>query len=203
MQAQKTRRKTVQIELLFRGLSNRQRNITVDTFFRELSAGMPDMKQLALFTIRLTAAILFGGLIGIQRERRRQWAGLRTHMLVAMGSALFVSGSVAAGMALSDLSRVVQGLAAGIGFIGGGTILKLSQEHTIRGITTAASIWMTAAVGVAAGLGLLGLGLIAAVFTLIILAGVGVIERRIETHDQSQIELGGEKPNSRTTDEPR
>jgi putative Mg2+ transporter-C (MgtC) family protein len=168
----------------------------VDTFLKELSAGIPDMKQLAL-VIRLVAAILFGALIGIQRERRRQWAGLRTHMLVAMGSALFVSGSVAAGMSLSDLSHVIQGLAAGIGFIGGGAILKLSQEHVIRGITTAASVWMTAAVGVAAGLGLLGLALIAAVFTFIILAGVGVVERRIERRDQPPFDpvIDGARPN--------
>lgn len=85
-------------------------------------------------------------------------AGLRTHMLVALGSALFVVASLEFGMSSSDLSRVIQGLATGIGFIEGGAIFKLNEEREITGLTTAAGIWLTAAVGVAVGDGALGNG---------------------------------------------
>ncbi len=85
--------------------------------------------------------------IGWERERIGKPAGLRTHMLMSLGSARFVLRAAEAGMAIADLSRVIQGLAAGIGFIGGGAILKLPDEHQIDGLTTAAGIWLTAAVG--------------------------------------------------------
>jgi len=120
--------------------------------------------------------MLLGAIIGFQRERAGKSAGLRTHMLVAMGSALFVLGGSAAGMAMSDLSRVIQGLATGIGFIGAGAILKRREEPKIEGLTTAAGIWMTAAAGVAAGLGRIGLALLS---PWVILSLVGFIEPRI------------------------
>jgi putative Mg2+ transporter-C (MgtC) family protein len=83
-------------------------------------------------------------------------------------------------MTSADLSRVIQGLATGIGFIGGGAILKLSQERDIRGLTSAAGIWMTAAMGVAVGLGRIGMALLSALLTWFILTVVGKIEHRIE-----------------------
>ncbi|HXG82686.1 MAG TPA: MgtC/SapB family protein [Pyrinomonadaceae bacterium] len=83
-------------------------------------------------------------------------------------------------MSLSDLSRVIQGLATGIGFIGAGAILKLSEKQEIQGLTTAAGIWMTAAVGVAVGLGRLGLALIGVILTWIVLAVIGYIQYRID-----------------------
>src|SRR5262249_41484818 len=85
-----------------------------------------------------------------------------------------------AGMTSADVSRVIQGLATGIGFIGGGAILKLSQERDIRGLTSAAGIWMTAAMGVAVGLGRIGMALLSAVVTWFILAVVGKIEHRMD-----------------------
>lgn len=123
------------------------------TFLEELTAGLPDWAHFERVIIRLVAATLLGAIIGLQRERAGKAAGLRTHMLVAMGSALFVLGGAAAGMSMSDLSRVIQGLATGIGFIGAGAILKLHEKREIEGLTTAAGIWMTAATGVAVGLG--------------------------------------------------
>lgn len=125
----------------------------MDVFLEELTTGLPDAAQMARIIIRLTAAALLGAVVGIQRERVGKSAGVRTHMLVALGSALFVIASLESGMSPGDLSRVIQGIAAGIGFIGAGAILKLTQEREITGLTTAAGIWMTAAVGVAVGLG--------------------------------------------------
>jgi putative Mg2+ transporter-C (MgtC) family protein len=137
--------------------------------------------------IRLLVAMLLGAIVGIQREQTGKPAGLRTHMLVALGAALFVLASVEFGMTSADLSRVIQGLATGIGFIGGGAILKLSAEREIQGLTTAAGIWMTAAIGVAVGLGRIVLALLSVLLTWFILAVVGKIEHRISA---SQTERG-------------
>ena len=81
---------------------------------------------------------------------------------------------------MSDLSRVIQGLAAGIGFIGAGAILKLREQREIEGLTTAAGIWMTAAAGVAVGLGQIGLAFLSVILTWIVLAVLGRIEQPIE-----------------------
>lgn len=121
----------------------------------------------------LTGAALLGGLLGLEREWLKKPAGLRTHMLVALGAAVFVLGSREAGMAASDLSRVVQGVAAGVGFIGAGTILKIASEREIQGLTTAASVWLAAAIGVAVGAGLIWLPVLTSVIVLAILGLVG------------------------------
>jgi putative Mg2+ transporter-C (MgtC) family protein len=92
-------------------------------------------------------------LLGIEREQKGKAAGVRTHMLVAIGAALFVLLSQQAGMPSSDMSRVIQGIIAGIGFLGAGTILKSDNDEQVKGLTTAAGIWLTAAIGVAAGMG--------------------------------------------------
>jgi putative Mg2+ transporter-C (MgtC) family protein len=151
----------------------------MDIILEELTAGLPDTRQLARIAIRLLVAMLLGAVVGIQREQTGKPAGIRTHMLVALGAALFVLAAVEAGMTSDDLSRVIQGLATGIGFIGGGAVLKLSEEREIQGLTTAAGIWMTAAMGVAAGLGLIGMALLSALLTWFILAVIGRVEHRI------------------------
>jgi putative Mg2+ transporter-C (MgtC) family protein len=151
----------------------------MNTFLEELSGGVSDWAQTERAIIRLLAAMLLGAIIGVQRERIGKPAGLRTHMLVAMGSALFVLGSFDAGMSMEGLSRVIQGIATGIGFIGAGAILKLLEQREIEGLTTAAGIWMTAAVGVAVGLGQIGLAFLSVVFTWIVLAVIGRIEGTI------------------------
>ena len=129
--------------------------------------------------IRLVAATVLGGLVGIQRESTRKPAGLRTHVLVTLATAAFVTACAGSGMSTDGLSRVIQGIVTGIGFIGAGSILKLGQEHEIKGLTTAASVWMTAAIGVAVGLGSLGIALMITVLALIILS-LARLEHSIE-----------------------
>ena len=150
----------------------------MDILWEELTAGLPDARQLAHVLLRLLAATLLGALVGMQRERVGKPAGLRTHMLVTLGTAVFVLACSGFGMSSDGLSRVIQGIVTGIGFLGAGSILKLDEERDIQGLTTAAGIWMTAAIGVAVGLGSLGVALLSTIFTLIILSLAGLLERR-------------------------
>jgi len=129
--------------------------------------------------LRLFIALVVGGLVGIQRELTHKPAGLRTHMLLALGTALFVITADEAGMSKSDLSRVIQGLVTGIGFLGGGAILKLTAEHEIHGLTTAAGLWMTAAAAATAGLGQLALSVIGVCLGLLVLAAFVKVEKRL------------------------
>jgi putative Mg2+ transporter-C (MgtC) family protein len=158
----------------------------MDAILEELGAGLPDARQFARIVIRLLIAMLLGAIVGAQREHTGKPAGLRTHMLVSLGAALFVLASVESGMTSADVSRVIQGLATGIGFLGGGAILKLSREREIRGLTSAAVIWMTAAMGVAVGLGRLWMALLSMVLTWFILTVVEKIERRIGASQSSR-----------------
>src|SRR5262245_8321833 len=169
----------------------------MDIILEELTAGLPDARQITRVIIRLVVAMLLGGVVGIQREWTGKPAGLRTHMLVALGAAVFVLGPVEAGMTPADLSRVIQGLATGIGFIGGGAILKLSEERDIRGLTSAAGIWMTAAMGVAVGLGRIGMALLSALLTWFMLAVVGKTEHRIERRIIAEQAARGDDPETR------
>lgn len=148
----------------------------VDSLLAELTSGLPDIKQMVSLLTRLVIAMICGAVIGAQREAIGKPAGLRTHMLVALGGALFVLAPLNVGMELDGMSRVIQGIITGIGFLGAGAILKLQQERAIEGLTTAAGIWMTAAVGVAAGLGRLGLALVSTILTWIILGLISKIE---------------------------
>ena len=120
--------------------------------------------------LRMTLAMVLGGLLGYERESVGAAAGLRTHMLVSLGSALFILIPLQAGMNIDDLSRVLQGVTAGIGFLGAGAILKLREQNDIRGLTTAASVWLTAAIGVAAGMGREATAVLSAVFAFVILS---------------------------------
>lgn len=114
---------------------------------------VPDAAQATRIVVRLSVAALLGGVLGWEREHAGKAAGVRTHMLVAMGAALFVLVAQQAGISPADNSRVLQGIIAGVGFLGAGTILKGDDEGRVRGLTTAAGIWLTAAIGIAAGLG--------------------------------------------------
>jgi putative Mg2+ transporter-C (MgtC) family protein len=142
----------------------------MDILMNELANGLPDTTQGIRLVTRLTIATLLGAVVGYERERTGKDAGLRTHMLVALSCALLVLAPLESGMSPSDVSRIIQGVAAGIGFIGAGTILKRSHEAEVVGLTTAAGIWLTAAIGLAAGLGRIGLAMIAAAFAWTILA---------------------------------
>jgi putative Mg2+ transporter-C (MgtC) family protein len=152
----------------------------MDIIWEELTAGMPDKRQLIHVIIRLIAATLLGGAIGYQRERWGKPAGLRTHILVTLGTTVFVLGCAAYGMNSDGLSRVIQGIVTGLGFIGAGSILKLNEERDIQGLTTASGIWMTAAIGVTVGLGALGLAILGTVLTLIVLTLAGRLEVQID-----------------------
>jgi putative Mg2+ transporter-C (MgtC) family protein len=114
------------------------------------------------------------------REHAGKPARLHTHMLVCVGTAAFVLDCTRAGMSLEGLSRVIQGLATSIGFIGAGTILKLNEERDIQGLTTAAGVWMTAAIGVAVGLGSLGVAVLSTIFSLLILVFALPIENLVK-----------------------
>jgi putative Mg2+ transporter-C (MgtC) family protein len=153
----------------------------MDIVWEELLAGLPDARRLTHVLIRLLAATVLGAVIGVQRERAGKPAGLRTHMLVTVGTAVFVLACSGVGMSLDGLSRVIQGIITGIGFIGAGSILKLDRERDIQGLTTAAGVWMTAAVGVAVGLGSLGVALLSTVFTLVILSFAKRFEPSVAT----------------------
>jgi len=120
---------------------------------RQEFSDVPDLGQAIRIGLRLLIAALLGGILGYERERSGKSAGIRTHMLVSMGSALFVLIPQQSGVAPTDISRVVQGIVAGVGFLGAGTIMKATDSHQVKGLTTAAGIWLTAAIGMAAGLG--------------------------------------------------
>jgi putative Mg2+ transporter-C (MgtC) family protein len=103
--------------------------------------------------LRLAAAVGAGALIGLDRELRRKPAGLRTLALVALGSAVFILETIDPARAYTDAtSRVIQGVVTGVGFLGAGSIMRTAGEESVRGLTTAASIWLAAAMGVACGL---------------------------------------------------
>jgi putative Mg2+ transporter-C (MgtC) family protein len=152
----------------------------------ELSAGVPDAEQFTRVVIRMLAAALLGAIVGIQREYAGKPAGLRTHMLVSMGAALFVIACLEWGMQSDAMSRVIQGLVTGIGFLGGGAILKKAEQHEVEGLTTAAGIWMTSAVGIAVGLGRYGAAAIGVVLAVIILGVIGAVTRRLEIKEEAK-----------------
>ena len=154
-------------------------------------AGVRAVTQLVL---RMLLATLLGGLLGYQRERQGKEAGLRTHMLVALGSAFFVLIPFQGGMPLGDLSRVLQGLIAGIGFLLAGTILKQQAEGQIHGLTTAAGLWLTAAVGVAVGLGREASAVLGTVLALIILALLPRVRPYPDTDETRREDTGALQP---------
>lgn len=150
--------------------------LAVNGILNEFTQLVPDMHQVVRVTLRLGAALIIGTAIGLQRELTHKPAGLRTHMLVGLGTALFIVSAAEAGMDHAALSRIVQGLATGIGFLGGGAILKLTTEREIHGLTTAAGIWMTAAASAAAALGEIAVALVGTIFGLLVL----IVFRKLE-----------------------
>lgn len=124
-------------------------------------------------------AAIAGGVVGLNRDRIRRPAGLRTYMTVSVGSALFVMLTLQAGVdfnATNALSRTVQGITTGVGFIGAGLIFHQAHDqgpsHQVKGLTSAAALWLTASLGTAAGCGLWQTALIGTLLSLFILSGV-------------------------------
>jgi putative Mg2+ transporter-C (MgtC) family protein len=125
----------------------------IGTALRDELFGTPDLGQLTRMIVRLLLAVVLGGLLGYERKQKGKAAGQRTHMLVALGAALFVVIPQQAGVSDADMTRVLQGIVTGIGFLGAGTIIKGRNDEDVKGLTSAAGIWMTAAIGIAAGMG--------------------------------------------------
>jgi putative Mg2+ transporter-C (MgtC) family protein len=136
---------------------------TAEQIFETLRAefsDVPDVAQITRLIVRLVLAAVLGG--------------IRTHMLVAIGSALFVLVPQQGGMSIADMSRVIQGIVTGVGFLGAGAIIKHASEQNVQGLTTAAGVWMTSAIGIACGL---GREVTAIVSTLLALAILSLIPR--------------------------
>jgi putative Mg2+ transporter-C (MgtC) family protein len=134
--------------------------------------------------VRLVAATLIGAALGLNREIRGKPAGLRTHAMVALGTALVtLTGIELAGhdgdFDSDSVSRVIQGITAGIGFLGGGTILKSDSGEHISGLTTAASLWVVACLGIACGVGLWQMAVVALVLALLVLILGEPVERML------------------------
>ena len=141
-------------------------------------------------TIRLSLALLLGGAIGIEREYRAKEAGFRTHFLVALGSALFcLVSQFGFGIDLKDSSRVAAQVVSGIGFLGAGTIIF--QKNVVRGLTTAAGLWVTAAIGLACGTGMY---VAASIATFMVLLGLEVLNALIPPLNTSTVELSFKAP---------
>ena len=141
------------------------------------------------FILRIFVAALLGGAIGLEREYRAKEAGLRTHFLVALGSAVFmiVSAYGCDGVMNTpehrwDVSRVAAQVVSGIGFIGAGTIIFHKSENVVRGLTTAAGLWVTAAIGLACGGGMYVLSIASTVLVLVGLEAFNFVLRKIDKH---------------------
>jgi putative Mg2+ transporter-C (MgtC) family protein len=142
--------------------------------------------------LRLGSAVAIGGLVGFDRGLRQKPAGLRTHALVALGASLMTFTGLELAPSQPDAStRVLQGIIAGVGFLGGGVILRDAQDQRVKGLTTAASIWIVAGLGMACGAGHWRTALLASGFTLLVL----VLGHRIE--QLLSVPLNGRHPEHR------
>ena len=141
------------------------------------------------FILRIFVAALLGGAIGLEREYRAKEAGMRTHFLVALGSALFMivsaygfEGALGSPEHRWDVSRVAAQVVSGIGFIGAGTIIFHKSENVVRGLTTAAGLWVTAAIGLACGGGLYILAVASTFLVLIGLEAFNYFLKKLDKH---------------------
>ncbi len=146
------------------------------------------------FILRIFVASLLGGIIGLEREYRAKEAGFRTHFLVALGSAVFMIVSAYGfgevtmdGMTSRwDVSRVAAQVVSGIGFIGAGTIIFRKQENMVSGLTTAAGLWVTAAIGLACGGGMYVLAIAASILVLVGLEAFNFFLHKMDKHRKEQ-----------------
>jgi putative Mg2+ transporter-C (MgtC) family protein len=150
---------------------------TVHEWLNQVFPNASDTQALVRVTVRLATALVLGGLIGFERQAERKTAGFRTHMMVSLGAALFTVTSLEVSNDAAALTRVIQGVAAGIGFLGAGAILKVDKETEVKGLTTAAGIWLTAGVGMAAGAGQLWTAVVGACMAWIVLGVLHEAER--------------------------
>ena len=148
------------------------------------------MLPLSVIAVRLVVATVLSAVVGMERERLERAAGLRTHAMVGLGAALFMVLSsfgfqdiLGTPNVVLDPSRIAAQIVSGIGFLGAGLIIF--QREEVRGLTTAASIWVVAAIGAAAGAGLFVIAVITAVLALLVLAGLRPVENRFFHHRHS------------------
>jgi putative Mg2+ transporter-C (MgtC) family protein len=141
---------------------------------------------------RSLAAVAAGGLIGLERSYRGRAAGMRTNALVAFGAALLVAAAIAgdgwAPVGAGDPTRVIQGIVTGIGFLGAGVIVK--EGFSVRGLTTAASVWTVAAIGVLFGAGLYRAGIASTAVAWLALETLRRVESRLPSHTLLHCEIG-------------
>ena len=151
-------------------------------------ADLGDEREVTQVLVRLLMAAVLGAVLGFEREHKGKSAGVRTHMLVSLGAALFVLAPSMAGADEQALSRVIQGIVAGIGFLGAGTILKGNGQDAshVKGLTTAAGLWMTAAIGTAAGMGREATALISTVLALLVLGTMPMLVDKVEKQDEEK-----------------
>jgi putative Mg2+ transporter-C (MgtC) family protein len=128
--------------------------------------------------LRLLLAAGLGAAIGVEREYRRKPAGLRTNILIGLGAALFTIVSIQIGGTGATPDRIAAQVVTGVGFLGGGAILR--SGHNVQGMTTAATIWVNAAIGIAAGTGQFAMAAEATAITLVVLAILGPVEGYFE-----------------------
>lgn len=151
---------------------------------------MFDVSDFGTILLRLGCALAAGGVIGWERELRDKPAGLRTNMLVALGCAVLAlaglelaeAGSSLENDSAAEASRVIQGIVSGIGFLGAGTILQ--SRHSVKGLTTASALWLSAALGVTSGLGNYELTFAAVICGLIVLTAFGWMEQKLSSGSQ-------------------
>lgn len=174
---------------------NDQMTLIGNTIVSEFS-DLNDLGEILVVLIRLSLAALLGGLLGLEREQRGKAAGVRTHMLVCMGAALFILMPQQAGISDSEMSRVIQGVIAGIGFLCAGTIINGSAEQRSTGLTTAAGIWFTAAIGIAVGLGNQQTAILCTVLAWIVLYVVPMFSRSIRSKKSQNLTSSVAKPDS-------
>jgi putative Mg2+ transporter-C (MgtC) family protein len=153
---------------------------TILSTLREEFSDLADPADMTRLLVRIGLAVGLAAVVGYERERSGKTAGLRTHMIVALGVSLVVFAAQQSGMDSDDVSRVIQGIFAGIGFLGAGAIIKQNSAEEVHGLTTAASIWSTAAIATAAGLGSDVTAIVATVIAFIILSVLWRLERRID-----------------------
>lgn len=163
---------------------------------KEELGDVSDVAGLTRVCLRLTIAAVLGAALGYERESAGKSAGIRTHMLVAIGATMFLMTPQMAGAKEQDLSRVIQGLVAGIGFLGAGAIIHNTRRkdddgsdagsadggsgNEVKGLTTAAGIWMTAAIGMAVGMGREVTAVLSTALAIIVLAVVPKMAGRVD-----------------------
>lgn len=139
----------------------------------------------ATIALRLLFAAIFGGIIGLERASRHHTAGIRTFALVCLGSALAAVANIYLGLSYeeADMSRIPAQVVSGIGFLGAGTII-ITGKNQVKGLTTAASLWVTASLGIVLGTGMLKAGIMGFVLTIMIVLGISYLSRYYEKNNK-------------------